>query len=322
VDKSSIAFPTGRVLQLIATDENLAQLELVTRALANDKRLAILQLLGNHTCSLIEIAEALDLPQSTATQHITILKKAGLVKTDLQAAKRGLQKMCARVYDQVILQLPANREGMESVVEVSMPLGAYTDVQASPTCGLAGEIGIIGQFDTPGVFFEPERIYAQLLWFHKGYVEYRFPNHLPPGGSLTILEVAFEVCSEAPLHHPDWPSDITLWMNGQEIGTWTSPADFGGERGALTPSWWDLNNTQYGLLKVWKIAQNGSYVDGMKVSDVCLADLRLKPAGPISVRIGIKDNAANVGGINLFGRKFGNYPQDIILRQHYKRISS
>jgi len=205
-------------------------------------------------------------------------------------------------------------------VEVSMPIGAYVDVNIIPTCGLAGELGIIGHFDDPSTFYEPDRIYAQLLWFRRGYVEYRFPNRLPPNVGLDDIEVSFEVCSEAPLHHADWPSDITVWIGDSEIGTWTSPADFGGERGALTPTWWDSQNSQYGLLKVWRVTNSGSYVDGIQVSKVTLSQLTLKPGDPIPVRIGIKEKAANVGGINLFGSRFGNYPQDIVLRQHFKRI--
>jgi predicted transcriptional regulator len=96
----------NRVLTLTAVEHTLDAVELVTKALASDKRLSILRFLGTHTCSVLEIAEALDLPQSTATQHINILEKAGLIKTDLQPASRGLQKLCARVFDQVIIQRP------------------------------------------------------------------------------------------------------------------------------------------------------------------------------------------------------------------------
>ena len=201
-----------------------------------------------------------------------------------------------------------------------MPVGAFVDINVTPTCGLVGELGIIGHLDNPGAFYEPERIHAQLLWFRRGFVEYRFPNRLPPNVLLDDVEVTFEVCSEAPLHHPDWPSDVTVWIDEVEIGSWTSPADFGGERGALTPDWWDTQNSQFGLLKVWKVTTNGSYVDGVMVSNKSLRDLNLKPSEPIRIRIGIKDNAAHVGGINLFGDKFGNYPQGIVLRQHFKRL--
>lgn len=312
--------PNARVLELLADDHNLQKLEAVTKALGSETRLEILRFLSAHTCSLLEIAEALNLPPSTATLHINVLEKAGLIETNFRPATRGLEKVCARVYDRVVIQLPAEYEPEDTTVEVSMPIGAYVDVDPIPTCGLAGELGIIGHLDDRSTFYEPDRIYAQLLWFRRGSVEYRFPNRLPPNVLLDDIEVSFEVCSEAPLHHADWPSDVTVWLGDVEIGTWTSPADFGGERGALTPAWWDSQNSQYGLLKVWKVTNNGSFVDGRQVSKITLKDLPLKPGDPIPVRIGIKDDASNIGGLNLFGSKFGNYPQDIVLRQHFKRI--
>ena len=319
ITASSQPIPYARVLELLADDHNLHNLEAVTKALGSKTRLEILRFLSAHTCTLLEIAEALNLPPSTATLHINILEKAGLIETNLRPATRGLQKVCARVYDRIIIQLPADIEREETTVEVSMPIGAYVNVQVTPTCGLLGELGIIGHLDDPGSFYEPERIHAQLLWFRRGYVEYRFPNRLPPNVLLNDIEVSFEACSEAPLHHADWPSDITVWITNVELGTWTCPADFGGERGALTPEWWDTQNSQYGLLKVWKVTNNGTFVDGLQVSKVTLYNLSLKPGDPIPVRIGIKETAPNIGGMNLFGSKFGNYPQDIVLRQHFKR---
>jgi predicted transcriptional regulator len=268
---------------------------------------------------VLDIAEALDIPQSTATLHINILEKAGLIKTDLQPAKRGLQKMCARVYDQIVIQLPTERAYGETAVEVSMPIGAYVDAEVYPTCGLASEAAIIGHLDDPATFYEPDRIHAQLIWFRRGYVEYRFPNRLPPEASLDSLEVSFEVCSEAPLHHKDWPSDITVWINGRELGSWTSPADFGGERGRLNPTWWDNSNSQYGLLKVWKLTAQSSFVDGVRISNLTLDDVNLTAGASIRVRIGVRDDAHNVGGLNLFGSRFGNYPQDIVLKQRFQR---
>ncbi|NLG72444.1 MAG: helix-turn-helix domain-containing protein [Chloroflexi bacterium] len=307
-----------RVLELSAFDQDLDKIQNVAKALSSDTRLKILRFLGNHTCSLLEIAEALDLPQSTSTMHINILEKAGLIKTGLQPAKRGVQKVCARLYDRVSIELPLERDETEQVTVISMPIGAYSDVKVSLTCGLLSDTGIIGSLDDPAAFFEPDHIRAQLIWFNTGYLEYRFPYRPVHNASLESLEVSFEVCSEAPLHHPNWPSDITLWINQVELGYWTSPADFGGERGSLTPSWWDTNNTQYGLLKVWKVTHQGTFVDGVQISQVRLADLNLSPEKPITVRIGVKEDARNVGGINLFGSRFGNYPQDILLRLTYK----
>jgi predicted transcriptional regulator len=122
---------------------------------------------------------------------------------------------------------------------------------------------------------------------------------------------------EAPQHNPDWPSDITLWINGLEIGSWTCPGDYGGKRGQLTPRWWPEDQTMYGLLKIWRVDSSGSYIDGERLSDRSIEQLRLAGSNHVSVRLGVKPEARNVGGINLFGRRCGNYPQDLVMRLHY-----
>ncbi|MCZ7554462.1 MAG: helix-turn-helix domain-containing protein [Anaerolineales bacterium] len=296
--------------------------EQVLKTLASDRRLEILRYLGGNSCSVNEIAEALDMPPSTATMHINMLEKSGLIRTELKPASRGLQKICARAYDRVLIVLPSGERPVENSVDISMPVGAFVDCQVAPTCGLAGEQGVIGHFDDPSSFYDPDRVYAQLLWFKQGYVEYRFPNRLPAGVILESVQVSLELCSEAPLHNDDWPSDVTMWVNDVEIGTWTSPADFGGERGALTPGWWEEWNSQYGLLKVWRVTRGGTYVDGMRASDVTLDTLGIRHRDFIAVRIGIKEGAANAGGLNIFGRRFGNYPQDIVMRLNYLASNS
>ncbi len=294
------------------------QTKVVLKALASEPRLRILELLSNRLLNVSEIAEALKIPLSTATLHINVLEEAGLLRAELKPGERGLQKVCQRVYDTVVIELPtADKLPMQKIVTVSMPIGGYVDFQVTPTCGLLSADSIIGLVDDPRTFYEPEHSEAQLLWLHHGYVEYRFPNRLPPKMMPNSLWFSMEICSEAPMHHPDWPSDITLWVNGIEVGIWTSPADFGGQRGVLTPQWWDTRNTQYGLLKEWRINSEGSFIDGLKISEVKLKDLKIENSEFISMRIGVRPNAANVGGMNLFGRGFGNYPQDIVMRMRY-----
>lgn len=309
----------GRILS-INMDSARAEhdFEEILKALASDKRLDILRYLGGHIASVNEIAEKLDMPPSTATMHINLLEKAGLIQTELKPASRGLKKLCIRSYDQIVVSLPSGQRSVENTVDIAMPIGAYVDASVNPTCGIASETGIIGHLDDPGTFYDPDRVQAQLLWFRHGYVEYRFPNRLPSGARAENIQISLELSSEAPLHNDDWPSDIYMSVNGVEIGTWTSPGDFGGERGALTPGWWEEWNSQYGLLKVWKVAEESSYVDGMHISNVSVEQLRLEQARFISVRIGVKENARHVGGINIFGRAFGNYPQDILLRVRYR----
>lgn len=311
---SDIISPAGPILRVNTRDEGA---ETILKALASEPRLQVLDLLKDQVLNVSEIAEALDMPLSTANLHIKGLEEAGLLKTELQPGTRGLQKTCAHIYHTVVVELPRGDSEQEQAVELTMPVGAYVDCEVTPTCGIASETGIIGLFDDPASFFEPQRVEAQLLWFHHGYVEYRFPNRLPASGILDRLQLSMEICSEAPLHHDDWPSDVTVWINQVEIGTWTSRGDFGGQRGVLTPGWWETYNSQYGLLKVWQVNGNGSYIDGLRLSEMTLEDLQLGQKPFIAVRIGVKAEAKNVGGLNIFGRKFGNYPQDISLRLRY-----
>lgn len=311
----------SRILTLNDTTPD-AQLERVLKALDSLNRFRILRYLSDKVASVSEVAVALDLPTSTTALHVETLEEAGLIRTELAPASRGLQKVCVRMYDRLVLDLPVYERPREQAIELTMPIGAFADCQVAPTCGLLSENGIIGLLDDPASFYEPTRMTAQLLWFHHGYVEYRFPNRLPAGAQPDALRLSMEICSEAPLFNLDWPSDITVWINGVEIGTWTSPADFGGEPGRLTPDWWTIRNTQYGLLKYWHVNNQKTEVDGMRISGVTTSDLKLSEASFISVRIGVKPDAERVGGMNLFGSRFGNYPQDLVLWISYRSFSS
>jgi predicted transcriptional regulator len=307
-----------RVLTLDGGDDS-AELERVLKALDAPNRIKILRFLANRVASVNDIAGALEIPLSTAAAHVQALEEAGLIRTELEPASRGLRKICARMYDRVVLELPVAERPREEALELSMPVGAFVDSQVSPTCGLLGPAGPIGLLDDPSSFYEPGRIEAQLVWFHHGYLEYRFPNRLPLSARVEHLQLSMEACSEAPLFNPDWPSDVTVWINGVELGSWTSPGDFGGERGRLTPEWWTTRNTQYGLLKAWSVGERETAVDGVTISPVTVQNLQLTAGPYIAVRIGVKPDAAQVGGLNLFGARFGNYPQDLILRIAYRQ---
>jgi predicted transcriptional regulator len=306
-----------RAMQIdIRSDRSDALLKF--KALASEPRIRILEYLANHLCNLTEVSEALEMNLATVTMHVNVLEQAGLIVCEHRPGERGTQRVCSCQFDWFNVHMVRLREtDVGTLLEIPIRLGSYSDFQVTPTCGLVSEIGLIGLLDDPASFYEPERINAQLLWFHSGYVEYRCPNRLPSSALIESLNLSLELCSEAPMYHLDWPSDITVWINGVELGSWTSPSDFGGIRGKLTPAWQRESDTQYGLLKVWQVTNTESRVDGLKVSDVKLEQLKLLEHPYISVRIGVKADARHVGGVNLFGAKFGNYPQDIVLRIRY-----
>ena len=156
-----------------------------------------------------------------------------------------------------------------------MPLGLFTSAEVSVPCGLCSTTGIIGLLDVPDSFLDPSRVQAALAWFGRGHVEYKFPNNAKLlGSTVEMIEFSMELSSEVPGTNLNWPSDITLWVNDVQTGTWTSPGDYGDKRGVYTPAWWKLKGSQYGKLKTWRIAASGTFVDGVRISEVTIDDVR------------------------------------------------
>ena len=304
--------PSGRILTTNFSDE---QTERIIAALSSKTKRSIVELLDSNNLNVNEIAARLELPQSTVATCVKQLQDAGLISVErIPSEHGGTQKRCSLAYDALIVEFPSLQQEVDDRrIEIEMPVGLYADYEVSPTCGLCSTEKIIGMLDVPQTFAMPERSKASLLWFARGFVEYKFPRNVSAESRIRRLELSMEICSEAPNAALEWPSDITVWINGVEIGTWTSPSEFGSPRGALTPAWWRTNSAQFGLLKHWTVTDAGSYVDGERSSAVSVDDLSLHSHHSIRVRIGIKDDAANLGGVNIFGRGFGNYDQDIVL---------
>lgn len=222
-------------------------------------------------------------------------------------------KLCSRKNDYLSIRLVGNDPNVNQTSSVSIPVGQFTDCKVTPTCGIATADSQIGYEDRPVDFFNPTRTNAQILWSSSGYVEYKVSAPLLDNIPLKQLTLVFEACSEAPNYKEDWKSDITVWINGIEIGTWRSPGDFGERRGKLNPSWWGSGVTQYGKLLNFQINANETTLNGDHISDCSLHALKINPNDPITLKIGNKDDAKYVGGFNLFGEKFGDYPQNIVM---------
>ncbi|MBS1167906.1 MAG: Transcriptional regulator, ArsR family [Proteobacteria bacterium] len=296
---------------------NAADSYAMLKGISSTTRLDILRLL--HTkgpMNVNEISAALSLPQSTVATSVQALEEAELIDTRTVKAKKGHQKICSARYDEIIIRFDDTGEvPRDETIEVSMPIGLYTSCDVRAPCGLCSSEGVIGLLDVPNFFLDPNRMQAGLLWFGRGYVEYKFPNNAKIlNEKVSAVEFSMELSSEVPGTNTNWPSDITLWVNNVDVGTWTSPGDYGDKRGVYTPRWWKLEGSQYGKLKTWTISQNGTFIDGIKISDVKLADLDLDNHHSIRMRIGIAEQAKRPGGINIFGRGFGNYDQDITMR--------
>ena len=301
----------AKVMNLFADDtQTLCQ---VANALSSSARIDILKLLYYNSYSVKEIANKLSIPTSSAALHVRILEEANLIQTKHIPGYRGSMKVCSRKNDFINIQLSGNNPKVKKVSTISMPIGAFTNCSIFPSCGIASEEKQIGYEDRPSDFYHPHRMDAQILWSSAGYVEYKFPFPVNYDVAPKCLIISLELCSEAPNFKENWKSDITFWVNGKECGTWRSPGDFGERRGKLNPEWWDNGLTQYGKLISIEVSSNGTLINSQEASEISISDLNLTHSEPISLRIGNKEDAEYIGGFNIFGSKFGDYGQDILL---------
>lgn len=287
------------------------------KALGSDTRIQILNiLLENEQMSMNQLATELNISNGALTGHIKKLEECGLINISNESAGHGNQKMCSVTQDRIIVDIKKPLD-YKNVFETEIKVGQFSRHQVWPTCGIATSESVIGEFDDIRYFNHPDRFTANILWFTKGYVEYTIPNLIPSNQRITQLSISAELSSEAPGIDNNWPSDISFYINDTKIGMWTSPGDFGDVHGMFTPQWWPQNWNQYGLLKLLVINDYGTYIDGLKISDVSTLSLHLDYNSDIRLRLAVENDSEHVGGITLYGKSFGNYDQDIRVAINY-----
>lgn len=287
------------------------------KALGSDVRIEIINLLlKNNTMNMNELASRLNITNGALTSHIKKLESCGIVSTSNESAGHGNQKICSIHVDKILIELQ-QPEDNANVYNTEIKIGHYSNYEVYPTCGLATGTALIGEVDDPRYFAHPSRYEADILWFTKGFVEYMIPNFIPFSQKITQLTISAELSSEAPGVNDVWPSDISFYLNDTFLGSWTSPGDFGNVKGIFTPDWWYPNWNQYGLLKLLVINRHGTFIDGLKISNVTIDQFQLDYKSNIKFKMSVENDAEHVGGLTLFGKTFGNYSQDLHVSINY-----
>lgn len=291
----------------------------IFKALGSELRINIIKLLQeNHEMNMNELATSLGITNGALTSHIKKLEESGIIQVMTERGSHGNQKVCKVAVDKIVVDVESEEnEEDQNIYNTEVKVGHYSDYDVYPTCGLATSQAIVGEVDDPRYFSHPDRINTGILWFTKGYIEYMIPNLLPSATKIDQITVSLEISSEAPGINNDWPSDISILLNDVKIGTWTSPGDYGDVQGIFTPDWWFPNWNQYGLLKMIVINKKGTFVDGLKISNVTINEFNLDYKSTVRFKFEIEEDAKNVGGITIFGSEFGNYNQDIKVRIAY-----
>lgn len=319
-DNSKMDMYLQRHIRLdISKESDYEKIERISKALSVKIRSQILLLIKANSLSIVEIANRLNIPVSSTAFHIKTLENAGLVITETQPGIRGSMRVCIACTEDIYIDCSKRLPIEDSkFTTIEMPIGNYFDFDITPPCGMADENGLISGYDNPVLFCSPVRIEAQLIWFAEGYLQYRFPIGSLEHSKYTKLAFSMEICSEALGYREIWPSDITVAINNVEILTYTSPGDFGNRRGKITSCNWPLGSTQYGLLKNFTVDRNGAYIDGILANKSVNIDmLSIHKSFYISLKIMVKNDAKHIGGINIFGNKFGDFPQGIFMNLYY-----
>ena len=305
----------------LCNDEHLEQ---VANALNAPTRRKILSLLTANSYTIQEIADRLNMSLSNTSFHVKFLQKAGLVNLTQNHSKRGNEKIVA--LEKHCLEILFINEAENSFPSSShafsteLPVGSFTLFDIVPPCGIADADGnLIGAEALPDIFYNYKRIKGEIIWFTEGYLEYHVSNAAIKNKVLEALQISCEVCSECANYNNSFKSDITFWMNDKEIGTYTSPGDFGGRSGKYTPKSWPAASTQYGMLVQIRIDEMGVWINQVNVSsEISIDDFAfITKEKCLRFKLGVKKNAKYAGGLNLFGRNFGDFQQGIRISATY-----
>jgi predicted transcriptional regulator len=320
----------------------------IIKALSNEIRLRILELLDKHEMNIQSIQKHLNISKTTILMHLRVLEKAGFISTYYVNGSVGHQKFCKKEYDRLVFNFTPHRDEdstNKDYYELTIDLGNYFDFEIYPPCGLATKENVIIQWDDPSVFFSTERVKACLLWCSYGFVEYRIPLNIPfEDLGFSKVEITLELSSQGDiLNHdalilPDYiplkrlatgSSDLTFWLNNIEIAEHHVTDEYKlykKKLGKLTPHWWQ--GSQYGELIHLEVTNEGTFINDKKKSSVNLERIlpvqlikrnlrmrRLMMSGDyIPFRIGIKRQAIHNSGFTIYGKDFGDFPTDISVK--------
>lgn len=182
----------------------------VYKALVSPVRLQIIQLLAKKAQSISALATQLGISETITAKHLNQLDKTSIISF----SRQGHFKIAKLNVDQINIKFPNTIYPSYNAYTVKIPVGHYTNFSVAPSCGLAGRNGYISRVDRPSYFMDPQRIFAGMIWWNNGFVEYQFPNHLNSHDQLRMIDITAELGSEFPFSNNNWPSyRFTQWRS-------------------------------------------------------------------------------------------------------------
>jgi predicted transcriptional regulator len=301
-------------MDLNVTEENVGFFQ----ALASETRIKIIKILRHEEKNVKDLAEMLGASSTIIAKHVNKLEEAGIIKSRNISATRGLQKVCKLDIEKVSLYFESDFNKSGKIKHISIPIGSYSSYNFKPTCGIASTESIIGNYDDPRYFSNPEHYKANLLWFTDGWIEYPLPSYIFDCKSIKSIKFSMEICSEYPECKSDYKSDIYFSLNKKPIGRWTSPGNPSGRRGRYNPIWW-IMGSEYGYKIEIIIDETGTQLNGEKVTDAKIADIKFleKKDSILKIVAPPIGKTENSGGFTIFGKGFGDHDINLELEIEY-----
>lgn len=109
------------------------------RAMSHPKRLEVIHLLRERTLSVTQIQRMLDLPQANLSQHLQVLRQAGVVETEKKGKQifyRLAHKNFARASDLLREVLIEKHKDDSLADELTLKMSDLLPVVKDPVCGM------------------------------------------------------------------------------------------------------------------------------------------------------------------------------------------
>ncbi|MCQ2741910.1 MAG: helix-turn-helix domain-containing protein [Bacilli bacterium] len=299
---------------LILSDDNKRRLQNIGLALSNEKRIDMLSAIHDGINSVTTLAKKLNIPNSNVIFHAKILEEAGLIYSEHLSSSLKFHPTLNEI-NLVFFRNDLQNTVIVNKLDYEIPVGAYTKIEY-----LLDSFHAFSEREELNInvknLYDFDKSKAQLISTRRGLISYPLRNE---EAELESIVISFEACSETSAYDNEYKSDISVFINDLELLTYRCPGDFGGRHGLLNPDWYISFYTQFGELNTIHVNERGVYRNGVLVNaKVTIKDLDLKRPNPV-LKIGNKRDCTYPGGINLFGPKFGDYPQGIKITYQTKK---
>ncbi len=286
------------------------------KALSHKIRLDILNQLLQKPSTVTRLAKMNHIDNSTTLFHLQILEDADLVFCRSKPNSKGKALVFYINFESLQISMD-NPKKVTTTSEVqSIGVGDYTSGSFSKYMRLLTENGHVVLYNND--IYNPIRFESKLLCIDSGYFVYNFSNKGCKERNVECIEISLEICSESPYYSNDWKSEISFYLNDVLLLKYISPGDFGDKRGKLNPDWWNDKYSQYGRLLEIRITNEDVKLNGEIIKEGRILDsLKIKEGNSLAFKISSQEADKFDGGFNIFGKTFGNYPQDIEMKIIY-----